>query len=55
MYRIEIEYENGYIQENVENRKELIVVLSSCISQLARRELSAVRLLVEKEEREGEG
>jgi len=54
-YRTEIEYENGFTQENLEGWRDLITVLVSCVQQLARdKRLSAKRIVIEEWEKEAE-
>jgi len=48
-YRTEIEYENGFTQENLDGWRDLITVLTSCIQQLVRdKRLSAKRIVIEE-------
>jgi len=53
MYRTEIEYENGFTQENLEGWRDLITVLVSCVQQLARNKRLSAKRIVIKEEAEG--
>jgi len=48
-YRTEIEYENGFTQEDFDNWRDLITILTSCIQQLVRnKRLSAKRIVIEE-------
>jgi len=54
-YQTEIEYENGFTQENLDGWRDLITLLVSCIQQLIRnKRLSAKKIVIEEWEREVE-